>query len=112
MTYRFILASAIVVMAALSAHAADPSFSIPGKWETDFGLAELTESGGNVTGSYSFESGKIIGTRSGNRLTGPRASRQGGATTPSMAATSMGEWSSTSRPTNSLANGGIAMPRR
>lgn len=69
MNLRSILASVIVGIASVSAHADDPSFSISGKWNTDFGLAELTESDGNVTGTYPFENGKIIGTRTGNRLT-------------------------------------------
>jgi hypothetical protein len=70
MTIRSILASGIVATATVSAIAADPSFSIEGKWNTDFGLAQLTENGSKVTGSYAFENGKITGTRSENRLTG------------------------------------------
>lgn len=70
MSIRSILASIIVGIAAVSAHAGDPSFPISGKWNSDFGLTELTESGDNVSGSYPFENGKITATRSGNRLTG------------------------------------------
>lgn len=70
MSVRFFAAAALVAMAAVSAHADDSSPSVSGKWTSSFGLTELTESGGNVTGSYPFENGKIIGKLSGNRLTG------------------------------------------
>jgi uncharacterized protein (DUF2147 family) len=69
MTLRFVLSSSIIAITAVSAHAADPTFPIAGKWNTDWGLTELAESGGKVTGSFPFENGKIVGTRSENRLT-------------------------------------------
>lgn len=65
-----VIAAAVVGLATASVYAGDPPVSMSGKWNTDFGLAEISEDGDNVTGSYPFESGKIFGTRSGNRLTG------------------------------------------
>lgn len=70
MSLRSVLASVLVGIAAASAHADAPSISMSGKWNSDFGLAEMTENGGQVTGSFPHEDGRIIGTRSGNRLTG------------------------------------------
>jgi hypothetical protein len=70
MIKRFILALACVCMTGAGAYAADTSFSVSGKWDSDFGLTELSEQGTKVTGSYATENGRILGTRSGNRLTG------------------------------------------
>ena len=70
MSIRSVIAFALLGLAAASAHAGDSPVSMSGKWNSDFGLAEIKESGDNVTGSYPFENGKIVGTRAGNRLTG------------------------------------------
>lgn len=73
MTLRTVATAATAAIASIipaSAQAGDAGFPISGKWNTDFGLAEFTESGDKVTGSYLFENGKIVGNRSGNRLTG------------------------------------------
>ena len=70
MSIRLIVATAIMSIAAVPVCAADSLFSVSGKWNSNNGLTELVESGGNVTGNYPFENGKIIGARAGNRLTG------------------------------------------
>jgi hypothetical protein len=65
-----VIASALLGLATIPAQAGDAPVSMAGKWSTDFGLAELTENGDSVTGSYAVENGRITGTRAGNRLTG------------------------------------------
>lgn len=41
-----------------------------GKWDTEYGVMTITQEGTNVTGTYSREEGKIVGTVSGNVLSG------------------------------------------
>lgn len=68
MNTRAVFAIPVLVLALASAHGAESALSLAGKWETDFGPMELTESGQAVTGAYALEGGKILGTRSANQL--------------------------------------------
>lgn len=70
MTFRFSVAFLAFALQSVAASAGDSSLSVQGKWSSDFGEMELTEAGGVVTGRYSFEGGKVVGTLSGTRLTG------------------------------------------
>ncbi|HYE82507.1 MAG TPA: S-layer homology domain-containing protein [Clostridia bacterium] len=46
------------------------AYSWTGEWKTSWGDMTLTQTGEKVTGTYTFDSGKIVGTVSGNVLTG------------------------------------------
>ncbi|MFC1967857.1 cohesin domain-containing protein [Chloroflexota bacterium] len=41
-----------------------------GTWDTNFGTMELVQSGSQVTGTYTHDGGRILGTVSGDTLTG------------------------------------------
>jgi hypothetical protein len=41
-----------------------------GTWDTNFGVMTLTQSGASITGTYTYDSGKITGHVSGNVATG------------------------------------------
>ncbi len=41
-----------------------------GSWDSDWGIMEFTQTGDQVTGTYTHDNGKIKGTVSGNTLTG------------------------------------------
>lgn len=47
-----------------------PDCGWAGSWDTNWGAMKLTQSGGQVSGSYSHDQGKIAGTVSGMSLTG------------------------------------------
>lgn len=46
------------------------TYSWEGKWDTNWGEMVLTQNGSSVTGTYTYDSGKIVGTVSGNKLIG------------------------------------------
>ena len=41
-----------------------------GTWDTDWGMMDLQQSGSTVTGTYTWDDGRIVGTTSGNMLIG------------------------------------------
>ncbi|MDX9872462.1 MAG: S-layer homology domain-containing protein [Clostridia bacterium] len=46
------------------------TYSWAGEWKTNWGDMVLTQNGANVSGTYTYDQGKISGTISGNTLTG------------------------------------------
>ncbi|MBR0599867.1 S-layer homology domain-containing protein [Sinanaerobacter chloroacetimidivorans] len=55
----------------LTAEAADlGTYSWAGEWETNWGNMTITQTGSKVTGTYTYDEGRINGTVSGNVLTG------------------------------------------
>lgn len=67
-----ILALSMGTMMPLTQVAAEDlgTYSWTGEWETSWGDMTLNQNGTKVTGTYTFDSGKIEGTVSGNVLTG------------------------------------------
>jgi hypothetical protein len=60
----------IMPLAQVSATEDPGIYSWTGQWKTNWGDMTLTQTGAKVTGTYTFDSGKIEGTVSGNTLTG------------------------------------------
>jgi uncharacterized Zn-binding protein involved in type VI secretion len=54
-------------------------YSWEGSWDTTFGTMTLTQSGNRVTGTYTWDDGKITGTVDGNTLTGTWSDGKTGA---------------------------------
>ncbi len=56
------------VAAAAAKH--KPNLKWTGGWKTNYGTMTLHQMGKSVTGKYTWKKGKIVGTVSGNTLTG------------------------------------------
>jgi hypothetical protein len=57
-----------VAAAASAKHKPNPKWT--GTWKTNYGIMHLQQSGKNVTGTYTWKKGKVVGTTTNHVFTG------------------------------------------